>query len=624
MHVRVGPDAGVAEQVPGAAEALPRLEHREARVRQLPLQVDGRADPGQTGTDDQHVEVLERVGHVTAFRRGAWRVAPCPHPAKTTDTGAVPGSCPDALPVVVVGAGPTGLTAALALAQQGLDVVVLERHPDVFALPRAVHLDDEVFRLLQNLGVGAEFAAISRPAAGLRLLDREHRVLAEFGRSPLPGVQGHPQANLFDQPDLERLLRRRLQDEPRARLHSPVEVVDVVPGPPTGPVTVVLQDELIGRRERLQAAAVLGCDGADSLVRRVVGARWHDLRSSERWLVLDVRCGQPLRAWQGVHQVCDPDRAATFLQVGPDRYRWEFALRDGETAQDLLAPKVLAPLVRPWTGDVPLERLEVLRSSEYVFRARLADRWRRGRVFLLGDAAHQTPPFVGQGLGTGLRDAVNLGWKLAAVLQQRAPEVLLDSYEAERRPHARALIRLAVTAGWAMTGGGGPAAGVRRALLAALCRVPGAPEHLLDRGTPALRGGPLVPRRRGPRGAGLAGTLAPQPRVGPQDVLLDDLLGPGFAVLTTARPDEALVRLAARLRAPVLHVREPRQERGAAAPPPADVLEDAGLTAWLRRGRARTAVLRPDRVVLTTAVSATSPGAELEREHGDLLRLVGA
>ena len=528
----------------------------------------------------------------------------------------------DRLPVVVVGAGPTGLTAALALAQHGVEVLVLERHPDVFPLPRAVHLDDEVFRLLQGLGVGPDFAAVSRPARGLRLLDREHRVLAEFSRSTEPGPQGHPQANLFDQPDLERLLRRRLQDSPRAWLRTGVEVVSIAAGPPAGPVTVHLQDRASARPERLSAAAVLGCDGADSLVRSVLGARWHDLGASERWLVLDVRCTAPLGTWEGVHQVCDGRRAATFLQVGADRYRWEFALRDRETVQDLLAPEVLAALVRPWTGTVPVERLEVLRSSEYVFRARLADRWRAGRVFLLGDAAHQTPPFVGQGLGSGLRDAVNLGWKLAAVLHSRAPEALLDSYEAERRPHARALVRLAVHAGWAMTGGGGPAAGARRALLAALCRVPSARERLLDRGTPALRRGPLV-ARHGPRaGRSLVGTLAPQPRVGAEGALLDDLLGPGFAVLTTAVPDAALVRLAERLAAPLLQVRHADSEASAASP---GALDDHGaLARWLHRGRARTAVLRPDRVVLATGASATEPGAELEREHAGVLRLVGA
>lgn len=530
------------------------------------------------------------------------------------------------LPVVVVGAGPTGVTAALALALHGVDVVVLERHPEVFALPRAVHLDDEAVRVLQGVGVADDFAAVSRPTRGLRLLDASHRTLAEFARSPQPGRHGHPPANLFDQPDLEHVLRRRLAAHPRTRLRTRVEVVGVEPGPAAGPAHVVLQDRATGRVERLRAAAVLGCDGADSLVRGVVGAAWRDLHATERWLVVDVRCPVPLGAWDGVHQVCDPHRAATFLHIGADRYRWEFALREGEDAAQLLDPPVLAALLQPWTGSLPVERLEVLRSSEYVFRARLADRWRRGRVLLLGDAAHQSPPFVGQGLGSGLRDVANLAWKLAAVLQGRAPEELLDSYELERRPHARSLIRLARTAGWAMTGGGGRAAAVRRVALGALCRVPGAQEHVLDRGTPPLARGPLVPRFP-PGRQRLAGTLAPQPEVETGDGaagLLDDVLGPGPAVLTTAVVDEALRRLADRLGAPLLQVAVPGRPTPHA--PGADgVLHDDGtLAAWLRRAGARTVVLRPDRVVLVTARSARAPGAELARRHADVLRLVGA
>lgn len=532
---------------------------------------------------------------------------------------------PGRLPVVVVGAGPTGVVAALALAVHGVEVVVLERHPDAYALPRAVHLDDEAVRVLQSVGVADEFAAVSRPTGGLRLLDAQHRTMAEFPRSTAPGRHGHPSANLFDQPDLEALLRHRLHAAPRVRLRTCVEVVGVEPGPATGPSVVVLEDRGTGRVERLPAAAVLGCDGADSLVRRVVGARWRDLRATERWLVVDVRCPVPLEAWDGVHQVCDPYRAATFLRVGADRYRWEFALRDGEAAEQLLAPEAFAALVRPWTGELPVARLEVLRSSEYVFRARLADRWRRGRVLLLGDAAHQSPPFVGQGLGSGVRDAANLAWKLAAVLHGRAPEALLDTYERERRPHARALIRLARTAGWAMTGGGGRTAAVRRAALAALCRVPGAQERVLDRGTPPLTRGPLVPRPRLP-GPGLVGTLAPQPQVVAESGergLLDDVVGPRFAVLTTAAVDGELRRLADRLAAPVLRLAPPGTAPAAAGAD--DVLTDDGtLPAWLRRARVTTAVLRPDRVVLVTADSTTAPGAELVRRHADVLRLVGA
>ena len=381
------------------------------------------------------------------------------------------------------------------------------------------------------------------------------------------------------------------------------------PGDAEGPVEVLLRDLRTGATERLRAAAVLGCDGAGSRVRDVVGARWQDLGFTERWLVVDVRCAAPLDGWGGVQQVCDGRRAATFLRVGADRYRWEFQLGDGEAAEQLAAPAALAELVRPWLRGSPDAELTVLRSSGYTFRARLADRWRRGRVLLLGDAAHLTPPFVGQGLGAGLRDAANLSWKLAAVLDGRAPERLLDTYELERRPHVRSQVRLAVVAGWAMTGGQGPAALARRAALRAVARVPGGPA-LLDRGSPPLVRGPLVARRRRDLRA-LVGALPPQPRVevAGRQVLLDDLLGPGFSVVTVAAPDPALTRLAGRLHAPVVRL---------------DALPGSGpLVRWLTSRGARTAVLRPDRAVLLAARSPTAPGRELSRAE-TVLRLVGA
>ncbi|MFJ9559345.1 bifunctional 3-(3-hydroxy-phenyl)propionate/3-hydroxycinnamic acid hydroxylase [Streptomyces fuscichromogenes] len=475
------------------------------------------------------------------------------------------------VPVVIVGAGPVGVTAALLLARHGVRSVVLERHRDVYPLPRAVSGDDEIHRILQAAGVGEEFTAISRPAAGLRLLDARHRVMAEFRRSR-QGRHGYPQSSMFDQPELEGVLRAELARHPECELRGGAEVTGV--GPDTaGPVRVTYRDDA-GDHE-LWAEAVLGCDGAGSLTREAIGGVWEDLRFEERWTVIDAETTGPVRCWEGVDQVCDPRRPGTFMRVNDTRYRWEFRLRDGqETVRELIAP-----WLRPsYDGD-----FEVVRETQYTFRARVADRWRSGRVFLLGDAAHLTPPFVGQGLCSGLRDARNLTWKLARVLRQGADERLLDTYESERRPHARQLVRLAVVMGWAMTGGQDRAAATRRRVLAAVCRVPGL-TGLAGRGLGRpLTAGPLV--RRGIRRS-LAGTMCPQPwaSVDGRPVRLDELLGDSFTILTGAELPPAPSALARGL--------------GVRTVPVAGLGDDGTLAAWLRAGRADAVLLRPDRVVL--------------------------
>ncbi|MFI2458043.1 bifunctional 3-(3-hydroxy-phenyl)propionate/3-hydroxycinnamic acid hydroxylase [Streptomyces sp. NPDC019539] len=506
-------------------------------------------------------------------------------------------------PVVIIGAGPVGVTAALLLARYGVRSLLLERHPDVYPLPRAVVVDDEVRRILQSVGVHEEFAALARPAPGLRLLDARRRVISEFPRS-MHGLHGFPQLSMFNQPELERLLRGALARRPECELWSGVEVVSVTesdtpntdaPHDPTGPVRVTFRRNGSDEEEHLWADAVLGCDGAGSLTRDAVGAAWEDLHFQESWRVIDVRTSRPVRTWEGAEQICCPHRPATFMRISEDRYRWEFRLADD---QDLEGPdgwERLRELVAPWV-DLPASRsddFEVIRQAQYTFQARLADRWRRGRVFLLGDAAHLTPPFVGQGLCAGLRDARNLTWKLARVLRQGADEGLLDTYERERKPHARHVIRVAVAVGWAMTGGQDRVAAVRRAVVGAVCRLPGVTAAVSRDLSPALSAGPLVRRRPRLTGRGLAGTFSPQPWIRHDGgrVRLDDLLGDSFAILTAVPPSAQMTAVATALGAHTVRVD--------------DLGDDGALAAWLARGRADAVLLRPDRVVMDTVPAGT-------------------
>src|SRR5208283_5907200 len=244
---------------------------------------------------------------------------------------------------------------------------------------------------------------------------------------------------------------------------------DDAPGPLTA-APVRVHARIAGEPQTFTGRVVLGCDGASSTIRELTGITMEDLGFTERWLVVDIQVEDGLNTWDGVEQICDPARAATFMQVTGDRYRWEFRLFDGEDEADLITPAALGALLQPWTGRSDLDGLQIIRSASYTFRARLASRFQAGRVFLLGDAAHLTPPFIGQGLAAGLRDADNLAWKLAHVLHGRAGQDLLASYDTERRPHARALVQKAVRVGWAMTGGQDRAAAVRRIALAAAVR----------------------------------------------------------------------------------------------------------------------------------------------------------
>ncbi len=484
---------------------------------------------------------------------------------------------PARVPVVIVGAGPTGISAATLLAQYGVGSLVLDRWAEVYPQPRAVHLDDEIYRILARLGIADEFAAISRPARGLRLLDNTMHVLAEFRRDTARSVNGFPQANMFDQPEFEVLLRNNLKRYPHATLRGDAEVTSVADGG-SGRVRVTFSSRGDAREYAVEADYVLGCDGANSVVRADMGSAMRDLRFEQRWLVVDVATDVDLRQWEGVHQVCDPVRAGTYMRIGESRYRWEFRLLPGETAEDYSTLSTLKPLIAPWTAHAADDDLELIRVTEYTFRAQIADRWRHGNVFVLGDAAHLTPPFIGQGMGAGLRDAMNLSWKLAGVLAGDLPAAVLDTYEQERKPHTRSLIRLALNVGRSMTSGGELGNLIRRAAVPQIHHIPGLRDKVVDSRTPALRRSLLVHRSR--RWRRLNGKLCPNPLLS-DGRRLDDAIGSGFVLISNTPLDAAHTALLEQ-RGAALHIAEP----------------DGELADWLRRGRATAAIVRPDRTVM--------------------------
>ena len=488
------------------------------------------------------------------------------------------------VPAVVIGAGPTGASAAIMLGQRGIETFVLERWPDVYPLPRAVHFDDEVFRIFAGMDLEGEVRAISRPAPGMRLTDARHRVLADLRRERR--VHCFPQANMFDQPELERVLRKALGKYESVEFRGGVEVyaIEQISGGPA-PVRVRYRDTSSGTEHEVWTDAVLGCDGANSITRAVVGATMEDFDFEQQWLVVDVTTPEPLDVYDGVQQVCDADRAATFMPITPGRYRWEFRLKTGERPEDFTHERVLE-LTRPWLADVDLDKVTFLRQACYTFRGVVADKWRNERVFLLGDAAHQTPPFIGQGMCAGLRDAANLSWKLALVLDDKAADQILATYETERRPYARRVVQLAIFVGAAMTGGSPRLNGTRNTAIRTITRILGSEDKLVETLWPTFTKGPLV--HNGGRRKKRTGDVFAQPIIGGRR--LDDLVGPGWAIV---------YRGADRIKAFDDQLRRYYEDLGTSIVRVSDA--DIEAHRLLDQQHANAVLLRPDRIVAAAA-----------------------
>jgi 3-(3-hydroxy-phenyl)propionate hydroxylase len=431
--------------------------------------------------------------------------------------------------VAVVGSGPVGAMLANLLGRSGLRTLVFERDREIYRLPRAVHFDHEVMRIFQSVGLSEEILAQTSPIEAYEFVNGERELLFRFDLGDEVTNQGWKRSYLFHQPTLESCLREAASRRESVSLRLEHEITAVEER--ADHVELSVHDRHSGAVRLVFARYVVGCDGANSFVRKAAGLVLEDMKFDEPWLVVDATIDAPPAEFglpTCVLQRCDPARPVTFVPGVGRNIRWEFMLRPGESKQEMLRHERLQELIGAW---VDPSRVRIIRTAVYDFHALVARQWNTRRTFIAGDAAHQTPPFLGQGMCAGIRDAANLAWKLDLVLRGNASEEILASYRPERAPHVRTLIDTAVSLGRIIcTQDPGVAAARDAELLSGSSRERSIPEM------PGLTAGLTLP------GCELAGQLGLQARVrrGDDGVLLDDVVGSGFALL--ARGQQPLLR----------------------------------------------------------------------------------
>lgn len=504
--------------------------------------------------------------------------------------------------VAIVGFGPSGAVAAALLGQAGLRVCVLDRQHEVYDKPRAIALDHEILRVFQQLGVIEQVQPFMEPFTDSCYYGVDGALIRRMTMVAPPYPQGYTPSVVFTQPPVEEVLRAAVRALPNVTVVTGVNVFDLGQD---DHVRLACRDEA-GAIDTVDARYVIGCDGASSTLRELTGLTLLDLGFDEPWLVVDVLANERGMAKlpRTSVQYCEPERPCTYV-IGPGNHRrWEISLKDGEDPRAVVEDDATWALLSRWLTP---EDGQLWRQAAYRFHALVAEDWRAGRVFIAGDAAHQQPPFLGQGMCQGVRDVVNLCWKLAAVLRGdvagAATEALLASYGEERKAHVTDLTTRLKGVGAVICERNVQAARARdRQMLAeagAGGQVPPTPRQDV---LPVLRTG-LLARAITPA----RGSLSPQPwllKDGAR-VRMDTLLGTGWRLLVTANAE---LGEPTPFQAEVLGLRTLKLGDG-----PGRIAEAEGVMAqWFEARRCRAVLVRPDHYVFGTANDAAGLQALLD------------
>ena len=449
----------------------------------------------------------------------------------------------DTYDIAIVGMGPVGCAAAILFAHNGLRVVCIERDLDVYNLPRAVAMDGEIVRGFQAIGLGEQLDDLLQTAregdrAGFANSKREWM----FGRDIAKGgSNGWQSLSMFDQPEVESFLRNKAVNHPNVTAYIGYDFESFNDlGSQVQLKAVPIENGQGSTKGAINVSAryLVGCDGANSKIRRTLNIEWDNLGYDHDWLVVDIILKDGHTLNNDTVQVCDPDRIATYVVTKDPFRRWEFKLNPGETWDEMQKIEKIEQLIEPWT---PKGSYEIRRSAVYQFHAATAKRWRVGNVFIAGDAAHQTPPFLGQGMNAGMRDAINLAWKFEMVIKGESDDTLLDTYQQERLPHAQDLVEWAVDIGQLMEHLAAVEDAERRGKPPP--EVPNKKKSAgygQGRSNPPLRDGVIMLGQVSDTGS--SGYVFSQPLVrrGDETFKLDEALGKGFSIVAKSRSDIAL------------------------------------------------------------------------------------
>ena len=343
--------------------------------------------------------------------------------------------------VIIVGLGPTGGTLANLLALNGFSILILEREKNLYALPRAVHFDDEIMRVFQTIGITKKFIKNTIVNKGTKFVNSDGKVLLDWPRPKSITENGWYPSYRFHQPDLERNLRNRLKTFKKVKLMQNTEVIKIK----NNKNLVNLLFKSKNKLRKVYSKYVIGCDGARSTTREQIGSVLDNLGFTQKWAVVDLILRKNKNKLPDrTIQYSNSERPATYCRNVGKRRRWEFAIRDNESEKEILSDKYIWNFLKPWLNpkDAFLERKAI-----YIFQSAIARKWRKGRIFIAGDAAHLMPPFMGQGMCAGIRDASNLAWKISWCIKNNHNEKFLDSYQTERFSNAKEYIETTMRMG---------------------------------------------------------------------------------------------------------------------------------------------------------------------------------